>query len=285
MTRHFSIVIPAAAATRTLPRAVRSLLAQTDPHWEAIIVADDETDYADVLAQAGIADKRIRHTRTGATRLGSPVARNLGLDMAESDDIVILDADDLLHPEKLTRARAILPQYGLISTALTIADAALNPLRTVGAGPDRLLRAADYKFVNISMDSMLIYNRQHIDPRFDTSMPRLTDIDFLLKLYAHHPVCHHFGTPLHTYVKEPDSVSNRPGASEAVIATKNLLIERLETGYYALPDPADTEGMLAFWRTSLGAETEYGPRIAENPGLLFEDHLEPHLKAASTSRL
>lgn len=285
MTPHFSVIIPAAAAARTLPRAVESLLAQTDPHWQAIIVADDETDYADVLADAGMEDDRIHHTRTGASMLGSPIARNLGLDLAESDWIVILDADDLLHRDKLARARAVLPQYGLISTALTIADAALNPLRTVGTGPDRLLRAGDYKFVNISMDSMLIYNRRQHDPRFDTSMPRLTDIDFLLKLYAHYPVCHHFGTPLHTYVKEPDSVSNRPGASEAVIATKHLLIERLETGYYALPKPEDTEGMLAFWRTSLGAETKYGPRIAKEPDLLFEDHLEPFLKAASTSRL
>jgi hypothetical protein len=29
-------------------------------------------------------------------------------------------------------------------------------------------------------------------------MPRLTDIDFLLKLFCHLPVCYHFGMPLHT---------------------------------------------------------------------------------------
>jgi glycosyltransferase involved in cell wall biosynthesis len=283
MPAHFSVVIPAYAAARTLPRAITSLVAQTAPDWEAIVVADDDTDYEAVLDQAGIQDRRARHTSTGASEAGSPVARNLGLELARNDLIVILDADDLMDPAKLESARAVLPEYGLVSSALTITDAALRPLRTIGAGPDRQLRAGTYKFVNISMDSMLIYDRRRADPRFDTSMPRLTDIDFLLKLFCHIPVCYHFGTPLHTYVKEPDSVSNRPGASENVIATKHLMIERLETGYYALPDPDDTEGMLDFWRLSLGAEEAFGPLIAENPDLLFEDHLEPFLSAASTS--
>jgi hypothetical protein len=39
--------------------------------------------------------------------------------------------------------------------------------------------------------------------------------------------------------------------------------------------------MAAFLRISLRAEATYPAAVAANPGLLFEDHLEPMLRAAS----
>jgi hypothetical protein len=37
---------------------------------------------------------------------------------------------------------------------------------------------------------------------------------------------------------------------------------------------------VAFLDISLAAEAAYGAALAANPGLLFEDHLEPRLQAA-----
>ena len=45
---------------------------------------------------------------------------------------------------------------------------------------------------------------------------------------------------------------------------------------------ADTRGpggMAAFLRISLKAEETYGDAVAAQPGLLFEDHIEPMLRA------
>lgn len=279
--RAFSVVTPAYRAERTIVRAAASVLAQTVADWELIIVADDETDYRAVLGQGGISDPRIRYLTTGGSGSGSPPARNIGLDAARNRYIAILDADDLMHPEKLQRVEAALRRHPLVSTALNVTDAALHPLRTVGVGPDRALAPGEYKFVNISMDSMLVYDRHTADPRFDATLPCLTDIDFLLRLFAVNAVCFHLGTPLHSYVKQPGSVSNKPGVTRDMVATKRLILRRLQDGYYPLAREEGRAGLIDFYRRSLAAEQGYEAVLAKNPAALFEDHLESYLASAS----
>lgn len=279
-----SIVVPAYRAEKTIVRAVKSALAQTFNDWEMIIVADDRADYEAVLAEAGIVDKRLRFVSTGVEGAGSSAARNIGLDAVTGRYIAILDADDALHPQKLARALTALSAYGLVSFALQVVSATMAPLRQIGAGADQILDAGTYKFTNLSMDSMLVYDREKADPRYDTGLARLTDIDFLLKLFAGNRQCFHLGTALHSYVKEPQSVSNKPGASALLITAKRQLLQRLRDGHYPLADPTGLDGMIRFWEISKGAEESYGALLDAKPGLLFEDHLEPLLRAASTSR-
>lgn len=279
MSTAISIITPAYCSQNTIVRAAQSVLVQTHANWEFIIVADDMVDYESVLGRAGIKDTRIRHLSTGAKGSGSPPARNLGIEAARHNYLATLDGDDLLHPEKLVRAVAVLPTHGLVSCALQVVGADLSPLRTVGAGPNRLLSASDYKFTNISMDSMLVYDRRKADPRFDPDFPCLTDIEFLLKLFEKFPACYHLGAPLHTYVKQAESISNKPGASVQIAQTKRRLLKLLANGDYPLADPNGVAGMQKFYRISLKAEEVYEQRLAETPGLLFEDHLEPFLKA------
>ncbi len=273
----FSVIMPAYRAETTIVRAVKSVLGQTHPGWELLIVADDDANYEAVLGRAGAADKRIRYFATGAVGSGSPPARNLGLDQARHALSAILDADDAMAPDKLARARMQLETHGIVSSALRIESADGRVLRTVGAGPDRVLDPGTYKFVNFSMDSMLVYDRKRADPRFDTGLPCLTDIDFLLRLLEKNETVFHLGTPLHVYAKQPGSVSNKPGAGAAMMATKHLLLDRLGSGAYPLAMPQGVKGLTRFFEISLAAEQSYGARLVENPDLLFEDHLEPML--------
>ena len=276
-----SIVMPAYRAEDTIVRAVKSVCAQTHAHWELLVIADDATDYETVLGRAGIDDPRIRHLATGNIGSGSPKARNIGLDAARHAYSAILDADDALMPEKLASALPHLEAHGIVSSAIRIEMADGRAVRTVGAGANRVLGPAGYKFVNFSMDSMLVHDRQRADPRYDASLPCLVDIDFLIRLFAASPTVYHLGAPLHVYTKQPASVSNKPGASAQMVATKQLLLDRLASGGYPLADPAGREGLARFYTLSLAAEQSYGARLAETPGLLFEDHLEPLIASDS----
>ena len=278
-----SIIMPAFRAEQSIAGAVASVLAQTHADWELLVIADDDKDYAAVLAKAGIADARIRHFATGATGSGSSPTRNVGLDKARYAIAAMLDADDRMLPDKLARALPHLAAHGIVSTALRVETADRYFLRTVGEGPDRVLDPGSYKFVNLSMDSMLVYDRTRADPRYDPSFPCLTDIEFLLKLWAGSRTVYHLGTPLHVYAKQPVSISNGPGAGAAMIATKKRLLAALAAGSYPLADESGRTGLMDFYRRSLLAEDSYGARLAERPGLLFEDHLEP-LLAKDTGR-
>ncbi|WP_127145073.1 glycosyltransferase family 2 protein [Pelagibacterium montanilacus] len=275
-----SVVMPAYRARPTIARAVKSLLDQTHTAFELVVVSDDGVDYAAVLEDAGIADPRIRHVSTGAVGSGSPPARNLGLEHARHDLCAILDADDRFAPQKLALMVPAALEHGLASCALTITDATGRPLRTVGAGPDRLLGPGEYKFTNLSMDSMLVYDRRRADPRFDPALPCMTDLDFLLRLFAGIARCLHLGSPLHDYVKLPVSVSNGPGVAARMIGAKTLIRERLAAGAYRLADPDGIAGMDRFLAISLAAERSFDAAAVPQPAL-FEDHLEPMLSAGA----
>jgi hypothetical protein len=73
-------------------------------------------------------------------------------------------------------------------------------------------------------------------------------------------------------------MSNGPGFSQKMIASKRELLARLEAGRYPMADPAGPAGIAQFLQISLQAEESYPAALAANPGLLFEDHIEPMLK-------
>lgn len=266
--------MPAYKAQQTIARAVASVLAQDCGPFELVIVADDHTDYRATLAESGIADPRIRFLESGLTGGGSPPARNVGLDAASYRFCAILDADDRFAPGKLARMLPVAERYGLASCALDVTTPDGAHLRYVGKGEDRLLSPAEYKFTNFSMDSMLVYDRERSDPRFDPDLQCMTDLDFLLRLFKTIPACYHLGTPLHDYVKMPVSVSNGPGVTEKMVRSKTLIRERLANGHYGL-DAKACAGVDRFLQISLKAERDFAP----GPGgpALFEDHIEPRL--------
>lgn len=280
MSQTISIVMPAFEAQATLAEGVRSVLAQTYAHWQLVIMADDGADYEKFLADRGIADPRIHHMSSGKVRGGSTRARNLAFEALSTDYVALLDADDRFKPQKLERVMAALADHAIVSTALDVMSADYRSLRLVGNGPDRVLRAGEHKWVSLSMDTMVSWDRRRTDARYDTGLNNMTDLDLLLGLYKNVESSFHIGVPLHDYVKMPVSMSNGPGVTERMIAAKTILLSRLASGFYPLADAGGVEGMTRFLTVSLQAERDYDAAVAQTPGLLFEDHLEPRLQAA-----
>jgi glycosyltransferase involved in cell wall biosynthesis len=92
-----SVVIPAYNAAAHLERTIKSVLAQTHPADEIIVVDDGSSD--DTAGVVGFfGDKVILLCQENA---GASVARNTGIKTAKGDWIAFLDADDEWLPEKL----------------------------------------------------------------------------------------------------------------------------------------------------------------------------------------
>ncbi len=95
-----SVLVPAYNHARYLPAALESLLAQTYPNWEAIVVNDGSTDdTAMVMEQYAARDRRIRifHKANG----GAASALNEGLRQARGEWLCWLSSDDLFESNKL----------------------------------------------------------------------------------------------------------------------------------------------------------------------------------------
>lgn len=107
-----SIIMPAYNADKTLAMAVESVLSQTHPHWELIIIDDASCDrtweIANIFAQQ---DHRIRPLRN-EKNCGVSGTRVRGLEAARGQWIALLDSDDAWKPDKLEKQVALAEQTG-----------------------------------------------------------------------------------------------------------------------------------------------------------------------------
>lgn len=92
-----SVVVPIFGVEAELPRCVDSILAQTYPHLQIILVDDGSPDRCGALCDAyATADHRVEviHQANG----GVSVARNTGLDGVRGQYVTFVDGDDWLDP-------------------------------------------------------------------------------------------------------------------------------------------------------------------------------------------
>lgn len=96
-TPRISVIIPAYNAAGTLARALDSVLTQTWPAFEIIVIDDGSIDTtAAVAASYG---EKIRYLRQD--NAGVSAARNHGARIASGDWLAFLDADDWYYPDRL----------------------------------------------------------------------------------------------------------------------------------------------------------------------------------------
>lgn len=97
MAPRFSVIIPAYNSETTLARAIDSVLAQSYPAQEIIVVDDGSTDgTASVAARYGDKLRYMRQSNAGVSS-----ARNHGARIAKGDWLAFLDADDWYYRDRL----------------------------------------------------------------------------------------------------------------------------------------------------------------------------------------
>lgn len=105
---------------RFLEEAVRSVLNQSYPHWELLLVDDGSTDRSASIARS-FAERRpgkIRYIHHEERKnRGMSASRNLGVRHARGELVAILDGDDVWEPEKLAEQTDVLeahPEVGMV---------------------------------------------------------------------------------------------------------------------------------------------------------------------------
>ena len=97
-----SCIVPVYNGERYLRETLDSIFAQSHRPMQVIVVDDGSTDATpDVVAGYR---EQVRYLRQA--NAGQATARNLGVDTSDGAFIAFLDADDLWHPEKLSRQLA-----------------------------------------------------------------------------------------------------------------------------------------------------------------------------------
>ncbi|WP_342629278.1 glycosyltransferase [Nguyenibacter vanlangensis] len=159
MTDSFSVsvIIPVYNAVSFVERAIGSVLEQSLPAVEILVVDDCSTDAtAQVVATLAQRHPSIRPMRA-AVNGGPAAARNLGIAQATGDWIAILDADDAYAPDRLeamARMAAADPDSDILADDLLYYDAGAGMVtgRAIGAAhmQDRTVTPADYLAHNLA---------------------------------------------------------------------------------------------------------------------------------------
>ena len=96
----FSVIVPVYNCEDSLPRCIESILYQTYPDWELLLIDDGSTDGSFSLCEAyAKQDGRIRVIHQ--ENAGQGPARNNGMKEATGDYVVFCDADDFYEKDAL----------------------------------------------------------------------------------------------------------------------------------------------------------------------------------------
>ena len=102
-----SVIMPSYNTAKYIADSIESILNQTYPYWELIVVDDCSTDDTDIVVANYLSDERIHYLKNEKNS-GAAVSRNYALREARGKWIAFLDSDDVWLPEKLEKQIAFM---------------------------------------------------------------------------------------------------------------------------------------------------------------------------------
>lgn len=208
-----SVIVPCYNVADRVRDTLSSVLDQTHPEWELILVDDGSNDGTTAVLDSLVAVEP-RAFAVRQRNQGLAGARNTGLAIARSDRILFLDAGDTLMPEALATLNDLLDAH-------PDSGAAFGGYKMVGPqgeqsdwteAPAKMeLAFPDFVRTNpVSTDSLL-FQRSWLEQAgsFDTDMPACEDWDLWSRVGR--CGCEYVGTPsiVSSYHMSPNSMSRR----------------------------------------------------------------------------
>lgn len=120
-----SVIVGVYNKERYVGECLQSVLAQTYPRFELIVVDDASTDGSFAAIQK-IQDDRLRIVRMPENSGHPGVPRNRGIQLAQGKYLAFLDADDIWMPDKLEKQVAYMeahPEFPFTHTRCQVIDA------------------------------------------------------------------------------------------------------------------------------------------------------------------
>ncbi len=185
-----SVIIPTYNRESTLLRAVNSVLQQTYFELELIIVDDGSTDgTADVVET--IQDERVKYIRL-AGNCGASVARNVGVEHAESEIIAFHDSDDAWRIDKLETQMNYLrmhPEFSMVYCSYCMHGSEKTYIVPTDLDLEGDLEGDIFPWLlvrnTIGTPTMLMYKKCFEEiGGFDTTLKSLEDWDMAIR-FAH----------------------------------------------------------------------------------------------------
>jgi glycosyltransferase involved in cell wall biosynthesis len=188
-----SVIIPSYNQGHFLHEAIESVIAQTYPHVEVVVIDDGSMDNVEEIAQRYPGVRCVRQENQGLA-----AARNTGLRRSRGEYLVFLDADDRLMPKALETgltAFAAHPESAFVTghcRPMTVDGTPFPPSEEACADGDYYLALLSKCFIYPPATVMYrrsVFETVHV---FNTDVSPCADYDLYLKIAREFPIhCHH----------------------------------------------------------------------------------------------
>lgn len=202
-----SIIIPTYNYGKYIAEAIESVLAQTYPNIEVIVVDDESTDNTKEIVKKYPSVKYVYHKHRGARTPAS--AENTGISISKGEYIIFLAADDKLHPmfvEKCIKAIRKDKSIGFVWTATQMFGECNEILLP------RILhhRFSIFRGTGGQFGTAMIRKEVFDDVGlYDESLPALEDWDMAIRIYRKGWKAVPIFEPLHYRRMHSDSLAHR----------------------------------------------------------------------------
>lgn len=256
-----SVVIPSHNYGSYLPDAIESVLAQTHPEIELIVVDYESTDDT-----ARIVDGYPQARYLARPNRGYAAARNDGLRVSSGEFVLFLDADDKLVPDAIETGAACLemhPECAFSYGHFRFFDAS-GPAPHRGAGPTGCLDVDDPYAWMLRTNSPLrgsgavLYRRRHLEALggYAAELRLAEDVDLHMRLARAHPICCNDTVVLEVRVHEAHTSRRWAlGLANAVAAQKRQRPYVAEHPAYEDDYRAGLRAARSYWGGHLADET------------------------------
>jgi len=242
-----SVVTPAFNAAAFLPATIDSVLAQTFPHWEMIVVDDCSTDGTRAVVE-GYASRDARVQLVMQPNNGGPArARQAALERASGRYIAFLDSDDRWLPSKLERQLAFMarPEVAFSFTAFRRVSADGERVGRLIEAPARLTYGELLGNTAIATSTAIV-DRTRTGP-FSMTVTYYDDFALWLEITRRGFPAYGLNEDLMRYRVVDGSVSRNKGRSARMVWRTYRDVERLGIG----------TSSWAFMRYALNAVRKY----------------------------
>ena len=222
MSLTISVLMPAYNAAPYLEDAIRSVLAQRGVAFELLLGDDGSTDGTWGIVQPFQGDPRVRAWRW--RHRGAAATRNRLASRARGRYVAICDADDILLPGHLTTLAGALDRHAQVGVAY--GDLMLVDERTghqqVRRAPSPGARWDLLGYWGSVWDPGTMVRRSLLRRigGYRTDLPFMVDVDLFLRLAELTRFCYVPGRPRYVYRQRRGSMSDRPRADYARVATQ-----------------------------------------------------------------
>jgi len=216
----FSVVIPTYNRAECILQTVESVLAQTYPHFEVIIIDDGSTDNTAAFIET-IKDKRlIYHQKINEER---SIARNTGTGLAKGDYITFLDSDDLFLPEHLEIAAKKLKEFhhpAFFHSAYEIRNTATGSITAIAYPNDLNAGLINGNF--LSCHGIFLDRQAASDNLFNPRLSFMEDWELWLRMMPKHRLA--FNPQVTSVLIEHDNRSVSEAAPEKIVSNVLLFL-------------------------------------------------------------